>query len=270
MIVEQGLGAVIDRAAVAQMDVLVLGPTRISVDGQDVVLRRPLERALLVRLALAGGRAVHESLLTADLWPEGDSGAARRRLRVNISRLRQALGPWATLLEHTSGGYRLQGGQVPDRLAASLATMRIGDAVRAGRPAEVLDIATTVLGQWRGYALQDLRHVPFAAAEARSLDERHLELTVHRLTALLSLGAAEMIINELAGLAAVHPLNERVHTLLAHALYCAGRQADALGSLRTLRKALVDVAGLDPAPGTSQLECRILRHDPTLHPQSVA
>jgi DNA-binding SARP family transcriptional activator len=91
-----------------------------------------------------------------------------------------------------------------------------------------------------------------------------------RMTALLHLGAAETVVVELTGLVAQLPLNERIQMLLAHALYCSGRQVEALRRLRRLRQTLVDAAGLDLTPQTVQLETRILQHDPTLQPQSVA
>ncbi len=60
------------------------------------------------------------------------------------------------------------------------------------------------------------------------------------------------------------PLRERRWMLLAQAQYQAGRQADALASLRRLRTVLAEELGLDPGPEVASLEQAILRHDPDL------
>lgn len=54
-----------------QLEALVLGPTVISSNGLVVAVDRTLERALLVRLALAGGAGVPDERLAADLWGDG-------------------------------------------------------------------------------------------------------------------------------------------------------------------------------------------------------
>jgi DNA-binding SARP family transcriptional activator len=255
----------------ATLRVRVLGQTMITADGVPVMLSRPLERALLIRLALENGRAVREATLAADLWSDSDDATMGRRLRVHASRLRSSLGPWAKLLVHASGGgYRLQSCEVSDLAAAQRLTVEARSAARERRHQATSDAATAALAQWRGPALDDLARIPFVAATVVGLEEWRLELSMLRMNAMLHLGAAEVLVVELTGLAAQHPLNERIQMLLAHALYCSGRQVEALHRLRRLRQDLVDAAGLDLTPQTVQLESRILRHDPSLQPQSVA
>ena len=65
-------------------------------------------------------------------------------------------------------------------------------------------------------------------------------------------------------LAGQQPFRERRWALLALAQYRGGRQADALGSIRSARRALGQELGLDPGSELVALESRILAQDPGL------
>jgi predicted ATPase/DNA-binding SARP family transcriptional activator len=245
------------------LDVRVLGPTVVTDGRRALDVDRTLERALLVRLALAAGTVVPDDRLMVDLWDADDGQRAAGRLRVLVSRLRVALGERRELLVRASGGYRISATST-ELQVVQVACDRLHAAMRRGDQLGVRDAARAALAQWRGPALADLRTIPFADAEARRLDEWHLDLTVHRLAAELASGAAPGVVVELTGLADQHPLHEQVQCLLARALYCSGRQGDALDRLAQLRRILADELGIDPAPETVGLQLRILRHDPTL------
>ncbi|MET7330309.1 BTAD domain-containing putative transcriptional regulator [Nonomuraea sp. NPDC005650] len=73
------------------LDVLVLGPVTVRAGDATIVVDRLLERALLTRLALAGGSPVPDARLAADLWGEAELARPTERLRVLASRLRAAL-----------------------------------------------------------------------------------------------------------------------------------------------------------------------------------
>ncbi|MFI6297279.1 ATP-binding protein [Nonomuraea sp. NPDC050790] len=150
--------------------------------------------------------------------------------------------------------------------AAREAAERLHAAARADDHRAARDAAAEALGLWRGSSLEDLRSVPFAAAEGERLDAWRFDLLVERLRADLALGAAAESRAELERLAAEQPLDERVHGLLATALYRTGRQAEALDLLARLRRTLAEELGVDPGPETARLETRMLRHDPSLHP----
>lgn len=245
------------------LDVLVLGATVVR-DGPEVLrVERPLERALLVRLALARGTAVADERLAADLWGDQDLQRPTQRLRVVASRLRTALGQRADAVTRAPGGYRILATPA-DLLDAQAAADRLHAAARMGDQAGIRDAAAAALAAWRGPALADLRTVPFARAEADRLDSWRVDLTVHRIGAELELGTAAELVTELTSLAAEHPLHEPIHRLLAQALYRTGRQADALEQLARLRRTLADQLGVDPTPDTAELELRLLRQDPSL------
>lgn len=244
------------------VDVLVLGPVQAWADGVAVTVDRPLERAVLVRLALANRVPVPDGRLAEDLWgPEVERPV--QRLRVVVSRLRAALGPLAEVIVRTPAGYQATV-SATDLLAAAAAAQRLHTARRGGDFGAVAVAAREALALWRGHALADLRAIPFAAAEGERLDDWRLSLTVAGLEANLELGAAGEVVTELTGLVARHPLHEPLSCLLALALYRTGRQADALDRLARLRRVLSEELGVDPSPDTSALELRILEHDPAL------
>lgn len=247
------------------VDVLVLGPVQAWHDGVAVTVERPLERAVMVRLALADRVPVPDSRLAEDLWG-AEVERPVQRLRVVVSRLRSALGPHAGLIERTSAGYRSTA-VASDLITAEAAAQRMHAARRAGDHQAVAAAARTALALWRGPALADLRAIPFAAAEGERLDDWRLSLTVAGLEANLELGAAGEVVTELTGLVARHPLHEPLGCLLAVALYRSGRQADALERLSRLRRTLAEELGVDPSPDTTALELRILDHDPSLRPR---
>ncbi|WP_433758866.1 hypothetical protein [Nocardia sp. CA-135398] len=80
------------------MDVLVLGPVQLWAGEKSVGIDRPLERAVLVRLALAGGVPVPDGRLAEDLWG-ADVERPVQRLRVVVSR-------FAGGARHACGRYR--------------------------------------------------------------------------------------------------------------------------------------------------------------------
>ncbi|MFI6040133.1 BTAD domain-containing putative transcriptional regulator [Nocardia sp. NPDC051321] len=246
----------------SDVDVLVLGPVQAWADGVAVTVDRPLERAVLVRLALANRVPVPDGRLAEDLWG-AEVERPVQRLRVVVSRLRATLGPLADVIVRTPAGYQATVAAT-DLLAAEAAAQRLHTARRGGDFDAVAAAAREALALWRGHALADLRTIAFAAAEGERLDDWRLSLTVAGLEANLELGAAGEVVTELTGLVARHPLHEPLSCLLALALYRTGRQADALERLARLRRALSEELGVDPSPDTSALELRILEHDPAL------
>ncbi|MGW6277289.1 ATP-binding protein [Kribbella sp. NPDC055071] len=245
-----------------QLEVLVLGPLVVRLGGASISVDRPLERALLVRLALAGGMSVPDHRLAADLWGDVDLARPTERLRVLASRLRAAIDS-PNSLTRVNGGYALAA-ELTDLAEARAAAERMHAAVRTGDHFAVRSAARDALAHWRGSSLADLRTIPYAVAEGEQLDAWRLTLQVELLSAELSLGHAAEAGRELEALAAENPLHERLWCLLALALYRTGRQADALARMAKLRTRLADELGVDPAPDTAAMELRLLRQDPTL------
>lgn len=74
------------------MRIELLGPLVVEREGERVEVPGARLRALLVQLALAGGRPVDEARLAAVVWPDEPPADPRAALRTLVSRLRRALG----------------------------------------------------------------------------------------------------------------------------------------------------------------------------------
>ncbi|GAB3955034.1 BTAD domain-containing putative transcriptional regulator [Kribbella albertanoniae] len=249
------------------VEVLILGPTLLRADGIQYGVARPLERALLVRLALAGGHGVPDGVLAADVWGDGQVEKPRDRLRVLVHRLRRTLGDQAGLVHRTENGYALTTSGPAD-LAKVEQLLPVVEAARRDQDySKVSTVAADALAQWRGPALADLRDTPFGAAEADRLDRLFVDLQTDRIQA--GLAAGTVVVAEADELARQNPLNERLLGLAVIALYRAGRQAEALARIATLRTTLAEQLGIDPSRETIDLERKLLRQDPALLPAAV-
>jgi predicted ATPase/DNA-binding SARP family transcriptional activator len=257
------------RVTEAPLEAYVLGAVQFRWQGEHITVDRPLERAMLTRLALARGASVRDDTLARDLWGDIEQTRPAQRLRVLASRARASLGPAAVALRRDRGGYALTAVPVDlARFEAAFEELRV--ATRTADPSGVQNAAAQALGCWRGAALDDLRAVPFASDEGERLDALRLDVEIDALAATLGQGDVPASVARLDALAQQHPLHERLCRLLAVALYRAGRQADALERLARLRMSLAEDLGVDPTPETVATELGILRQDADLLPVPAA
>lgn len=117
---------------------------------------------------------------------------------------------------------------------------------------------------WRGAPLSDLDGWQDGRAEAARLDELRRDVEELRLEAALRAGRSLEVLAPARALVAEAPLRERRWALLALAQYQAGRQAEALSTLREVRTVLAAELALDAGPDLVALEQAILRQDPAL------
>ncbi len=272
------------------MEVAVLGPVAVRVDGAEVPLGTPRQRALVSALALSGGRPVSVDALVELLWAGAPPPGVATTLQTYVSGLRRVLEPErqrrapATVLVTVAPGYALR---VPDldasRFEAAVGTvhqllgphggMGVGGAGVAGTVAAPLtqqDLEAAVatldeaLSWWRGTPYAELADAPDAVAARARLEELRLVAQEDRARAGLALGRHATVAAELDALTAAHPLRERLWALRALALTRSGRQADALEVLRTVRDVLDAELGLEPGTELRDLQTAILRQDPAL------
>ena len=243
----------------------ILGPVEADEHGLALNLGGLRERTLLVRLLLSANRVVPAYRLAEDLWSGDPPPHSMATLRVYISRLRRALGPHAGVLLTQAPGYRLS--LRDDQLDAARfeALVLAADAdLAAGDPEAAARTLREALGLWRGPALSGVAELPFAQADVARLEEARLTALESRTEADLACGRHASLIAELDGLAARHPLRERLTGQLMVALYRCGRQADALHAYAGLRARLAEELGIDPSPALRRLQDQILRQDPAL------
>jgi DNA-binding SARP family transcriptional activator len=241
----------------------ILGPFEVVDGDRRVVVGGPKLRALLAMLVLHRGEVVSTDRLIDALWGERASGTAAKTVHVYVSNLRKALGDG--LVVTRGGGYALvtDGCEVDvERFEALVAEGRRALASGDGRAAG--ERLREALALWRGPPLADFAYEGFAQGAIARLEEERLEALEDRIDADLAIGEQAGLVGELEGLAAEHPLRERLRAQLMLALYRCGRQADALEAYRDARRALLDGLGLEPGRALQELERAILAQDPAL------
>ncbi len=229
------------------IEIRLLGPLEVLVDGRPVGLGTAQQRALLALLALHAGTAVRVTGIEELLWEDSPPRSSTKVVQTYVSRLRRLLGADSIHFAHSAYA-----------LAADVSV----DALHFRELLEQRQFEQA-LALWRGDALSD---VPALSADARRLDELRVSAIEERIAAELDAGEGPALVAELEALVADHPTRERLLGELVLALYRSGRQADALATYRNGREALVDGLGLEPGPALRELELRILRHDPSLLP----
>ncbi|MFC5137710.1 BTAD domain-containing putative transcriptional regulator [Actinomycetospora rhizophila] len=244
------------------VEIGVLGPLRATVDGAPVELGGPARRAVLARLAVAGGEVVTADRLVDDLAGGHPGPNALASLQVHVSHLRRVLEPRraprtpSRVLVTAAPGYalRLPGA---DALDAARLT-RLVDRARGEAPDRAAALLREALGVRRGPAYAEFADEGWARAEAARLDEVVRSARERLAAAELALGRHADVVPLLEGHVRDHPLREEGVRLLATALHRAGRAPEALELLRRTRGHLREELGLDPGPALVRLESTVL------------
>jgi len=241
----------------------VLGPVRARRGDEPLSTGSPQQRALLAALLLREGRTATAAELIDALWGEEPPSQALTAVRTYASRLRKVLDPGVLVSE--SGGYAVRGlgeGAFDLAVAHDLAA-EAEKARNAGDLRHAREVLGRALALWDGETLAGVPG-PYAEAQRVRLEEWRLQLLESRLDMDLEQGCHAEAVSELTALTAAHPLRERLRELLMLALYRSGRQAEALAVYADTRRLLADELGVDPRPGLSELQQRILQADPGL------
>ncbi|MFE8916553.1 BTAD domain-containing putative transcriptional regulator [Streptomyces globisporus] len=249
------------------MRIDVLGAVRaLHDDGAPVDLGGPRHREVLARLVAAGGRMVSTDTLVDDLWAEPPVRAVGA-LRTFVAALRRAIEPDRPprtpprVLVTEGPGYVLR---LPRH---AVDVHRFEDALaRARRTPDGLTDLDAALATWRGPAYAEGADSAWAQRERARLEELRLEGVELRAGLLLDAGRGAELVADLGAHVTEHPWREPAWGLLARALHRAGRQADALATLRRARTMLADQLGLDPGAGLRRLETEILHGATELQP----
>jgi YVTN family beta-propeller protein len=249
------------------VDIKVLGPTELVVDGAPRSLGGPRQRAVLVDLALHARHVVTMSELVEDLWGSSPPGSAGHTVENYVSRLRRALHVEGIpgVLVSGGSGYRLNVSpeQVDALRFGELASRGTAALDRGDAPAAA-GLLSAALALWRGAALADVQDSVFAPLGARRLESDRLAAFECLTEARLILGQHREVVSELERAVALDPYRERFHAQLMVALYRSGRQADALAAYQGARARLAGDLGLEPSRELRELERAILVQAPEL------
>ncbi|GGY11243.1 AfsR/SARP family transcriptional regulator [Streptomyces minutiscleroticus] len=252
----------------------VLGPLRAWRDGTELDLGPAKQRVVLAALLLHANKPVNLGQLADAVWDAAPARAVNL-LQRHVSGLRRVLEPHrvprepSRVLAWTGTGYLLA---VPDGRLDLLTCEHQAERARAARAAGDLPGAARALRcavrMWRGRLCEGLTG-PLLEAERDRLAERRLDLLEERIEADLALGADPDLVGELRRLVGAHPLRERLHGLLMHALYRSGRQAEALRTYQEARRLLDEELGVEPGPELRRVHERILAADAALGPPAA-
>jgi SARP family transcriptional regulator, regulator of embCAB operon len=244
-----------------------LGPLLITVNGVQVPLGPPKQRAVLAMLLIRCNRPVSVDSLINAVWDKDPVPAARISIQSHISTLRRLLrdagaDPY-TVLASAPPGYQLNVADAHFDVGRFSAAKTAGtEAAAAGRFAEASSHLSAALAEWRGPVLDDLRGYAFTEAYATKLSEDRLATYTARAEAEIACGRADGVIGELEAITAHHPFHEPLWAQLITAYYVTERQSDALGAYRRLKTALAEGLGIDPGPTVNGLHRQILRQQP--------
>ncbi len=249
----------VDVSTLPSVELEVLGPLQVRVDGRAVAVPGAKPRAILTMLGLHGGSVVSADTLIELLWGDAPPRTAAKALQTHISLLRRTLGDGFVLTK--GAGWTLAESEVD--------ATRYKSAVKAGREAAATGDTSQAAARfedaltlWRG--IPELPDEPRGLAEKTRWIESHAALVEDRADALLATGRAAEVIGDLETVVAEAPLRERRWGQLMLALYRAGRQGDALAAYQRARTLLADQLGVDPGPELRRLEGAIVAQDAAL------
>ena len=242
------------------MAIGVLGP--LTVEGSGATINRR-DRAVLEALAASHGEVLSADQLADAVWGEEPPASWRKNLQGCVMRLRRLLGDDA--IATLPQGYRLTMSR-DDVDAGHFERLldRAGELLDLGAADRSKYLLEEALALWRGDPLTDIGDWSQGRIEAERLAELRLDAEELRLDCALRTGEHAQVLTELTALVKARPLRERRWALLALAQYRSGRQADALRTLREVRRVLGRELALDPGPELVELEQAILQQDPSL------
>jgi len=244
-----------------QVDVRLLGPVEVVIDGEPVDVGGPKERTVLALLALAGGPLTHERLVD-DLWDGAPPASARKTLQTYVWRLRRALTD--EVLASVAAGYELRLDTDPDAARFEHLAGQATDALEGGDPGRARQLLRAALDLWRGDSLAGCAPAPAVDAHRARLEELRAGAEERRIDAELRLGRHAEVVADLERLVQEAPFREERWRLLVLTLYRCGRQADALRAYQRARRELVESLGVEPGPALKGLEQAILEQRPEL------
>ncbi|MGW4897542.1 BTAD domain-containing putative transcriptional regulator [Kitasatospora sp. NPDC004240] len=246
------------------VSVRVLGSFAADRNGEPLPLGGRRQRAVLALLAVARGAVVSVDRMVEEIWQEAPPARAVTSLQAYVSNLRRLLEPGraprtpASLLVSAPPGYALR---LPDGAVDAWRFERLlGEAREAApsQPGTTRRLLGEALALWQGTAYAEFVDEPWARAEVARLDELRLVARELNVVAGLRSAQAAVTVPEAELLTLDEPLREEGWRLHALALWAAGRQADALATLRRARAVLAAEVGLDPGPALNELEAAIL------------
>jgi len=249
-----------------RLELGLLGPLEMSVDGVPVALGTPKQRAVLAMLLMNRNSPVGVDRLITALWEGWPPSGGRASIHSYVSNLRKLLTGAGIdpreVLAAAPPGYRLSIADDACDIGRFVAEKAAGvHAAAAGKFEQASQHLSAALAAWRGPVLEDLRDFEFVDTFATSLVEDKIVVHTAKAEAEIACGRAPFVVAELEALTTEHPYREPLWAQLITAYYLTDRQSDALAAYRRVKATLAEDLGIDPGQTLRDLNERILRQD---------
>jgi DNA-binding SARP family transcriptional activator len=245
----------------------LLGPVRGWLDGAELELGSPDQRAVLACLLLREGRPATAGEIIDAVWGDDAPRSVHGVLRTYVYRLRRLFCEMPRgdrMIQSVGGSYVLP---IADKsVDTRVFQQRVAEGRRArleGDAARAAVLLGEGLSLWQGTPLSGMRG-PYADRQRQWLEQLHDGAREECFAADVERGAHREVIAALTKAVADSPLRERLRELLMLALYRAGRQAEALDVYNDGYRILDDELGIAPGASLRELHGAILRADPRL------
>ncbi|MFI1995891.1 BTAD domain-containing putative transcriptional regulator [Actinoplanes sp. NPDC020271] len=244
-----------------------LGPLRAFVDGEEIELGPPKQRAVFAVLALCAGTTVSRAELIDRVWGEAAPKTAAGSLHTYISGLRRALGPAQDLLVGDGAGYSLR--ISPEHFDVTLAEDRAERARAARDTGGAVTPYEEALRDWTSGTLFPGVPGPFVAQTRRRLDDLRVQLLTE-LAELVAPARLPTMTGRLLAEIPAHPFDERLYAVTMRALHRGGRTGEALGLYGNLRHRLAADLGISPSPIVETVYTDLLTEDRNVFARDLA
>jgi DNA-binding SARP family transcriptional activator len=242
---------------------LILGNLEVRSAEGIIPITAPKQRTVLAALLLGANNEVAIDQLIHFVWDGRPPATAQTTLQSYIYRLRQLLRPLPdTELRTNIDSYRLESplGETDLWFFRERVEMARREADHGDLAASVISLREA-LSVWRGRSLAGIPGEAIAE-EARMLDGERIAAYEELFGAEIALGNTRQIIPELHRVASAYHFHEIFQAQLMLALYCAGRQAEALQNYAGIRRRMRDNLGIEPGQELQRLQRSILEQVP--------
>jgi predicted ATPase/DNA-binding SARP family transcriptional activator len=237
-----------------EVQVCLLGPVEIVVDGARRSAGAPLQASVLAALAIRANETLTIAKLVDMLWGGSPPDRAGASLYTYIWSLRRLLG--GGRIVSVAGGYRLD--LLPQESDLGRFLGLVAQAEASVLPPRALELVEEALRLWRGAALAGAVGAGLDHDRER-LQSLRARVAQRRARLLLQLGRADEGLEQLSALSDEEPFREDLVAELMSELAAAGRSAQALQIYDRLRRRLRTELGADPGAELQTLHARLLR-----------
>jgi DNA-binding SARP family transcriptional activator len=244
------------------IELKLLGPVQVIIEGTPVTPSSRIQRTLLTVLMMQANRVVTTGRLAEVLWDDPPT-SFNANLRTHVSGVRRIMKEAGQdRIARHMGGYRMiiQSGELDldeFRRAASLGRSLIaGGELDQGRAALGRAVALS-----RAPAGSCLAAQGQLADQLAALDSERLQVFEEWIDVRLQLGEASALVGTVHAHVADNPTRERAWAQLMRAAYCAGDVAAALRAFSHARELLVSQLGIEPGTQLRSLQRAILARD---------